>query len=409
MEYFIARSAVFNSELKVFGYELAFRSGFAAVYNDHADEMENEAASSRVISESFLSIGMDALTYGKLGFTNFSANLLRNDVARLFPSSQLALQINSEALNDPELVAKISALKKEKYTIMLTDYQPEFDYGNLLSLIDIVRVDREKLPAEIMRAVPGKVPVRCLLKNVHTMEELMEAQGHGYSYFQGDFFSRPFVLAGREISGYKLNYMQMLREVRQQDVDLDKIEAIIKRDISLSYKLLRLINSAAFGLRREVQSIRQALVLLGSEEIRKWITLIAMSNMGEEKPDELVKSSLFRARFCEQIGISAGLRDRTPDLFLMGMFSLIDAFVDKPMAEVMDSLPLAADIKATLLGKETEISSVYQFVIAYESGDWETVFTVTEKLGVDDRTIPKIFMEAHKWVSAVFDAASETK
>ena len=192
--------------------------------------------------------------------------------------------------------------------------------------------------------------IKLLAEKVETKEEFDQAAEMGYTCFQGYFFSKPVIISGKDIPGFKLTYLQMLQEINSPEMDFRKIEDLIKREVSVSYKLLRYINSAFFGLRRKVESIRQALALLGERNIKKWISLIALSSMGEDKPMELAASSLIRAQFCESLAPKMGMRDREHDLFLMGLFSMIDAIIDRPMAEILDELSISEDIKVALSG-----------------------------------------------------------
>ena len=194
----------------------------------------------------------------------------------------------------------------------------------------------------------------------------------------------------------------MLQEINSPEMDFRKIEDLIKREVSVSYKLLRYINSAFFGLRRKVESIRQALALLGERNIKKWISLIALSSMGEDKPMELAASSLIRAQFCESLAPKMGMRDREHDLFLMGLFSMIDAIIDRPMAEILDELSISEDIKVALSGGENRFRDVYETILAYEKGDWEQFSVLATKLGLDEAEVPNFHFNSVELTNQIF-------
>jgi len=180
-------------------------------------------------------------------------------------------------------------------------------------------------------------------------------------------------------------------------LDFHHLEGLIKREISISYKLLRYINSSYFGLRSEISSILQAMVLLGEKEIKKWISLVVLATMGEDKPEELVLQAIIRARFCESAAPHARLGSRGEDLFLMGMFSLLDALLDKPLPDILADIPIAKDVKEALLGGENRLRNVYQCIVNYETGDWDKLCGQLDKLGMDEATVSRLYSSAVEW------------
>jgi EAL and modified HD-GYP domain-containing signal transduction protein len=304
---------------------------------------------------------------------------------------------------DEEVIAVCRKLKELGYLLALDDFVFDQTMRPLIDLADIIKVDflstdRDQRAALIAQINPRRV--RFLAEKVETDEEAENARHLGYSLFQGYFYSRPKIIQGRDVPGYKLNYLQLLREAMQQDLSLDKMEQIVSRDVSLAYKLLRFINSAAFSFRSRVQSIHHALVLMGVREIRKWVSLVALTGLGKDKSEELVVGSLIRARFCELVASRVGLGHRSSDLFLMGMFSMIDAFLDRPMQEALATLPLDDDIKIALLGGKNRCRDVYELTLAYERGDWEGLSQHTTVLNLVEEEVPQLYLQsvelAHK-------------
>jgi len=282
-------------------------------------------------------------------------------------------------------------------------YQPEFD--PLLDLADIVKVDFLATPeaerAQIMRRLRSK-HVRFLAEKVETLADYEMAMDLGYDYIQGYFFSKPDVVAGRDIPGYKLNYLMALREINQPDIDIDVLERIIRKDTSLSFKLLRLINSAFFGLRHKIRSIRYALVLLGYDELRKWGSLLALTGMGDDKPNELAVLSTVRAHFCELVAQRVGMQSEHTDIYLMGLFSLVDAFLDQPMARILHNLPIAEDAKDALLGKPSRYAPIYQLVLAYEGANWRRFDELAAQIGLPESSGPRIYSQALQAADQIF-------
>ena len=275
----------------------------------------------------------------------------------------------------------------------------------LIDIVDIIKVDfrisnhRER--EEILH-LAGDRNIKFLAEKIETHDEFESAKEMGFSYFQGFFFSKPRIISGSEIPGYKHKYLEILRQINDPNLDFDTLEHVVKRDLSITYKLFKFINSAAFGFQVRIQSIRQALTLLGMNEFRKWVSLVALSEMGADKTEELLVSSMMRAKFCEFIAIKIHKKERSADLFLMGMFSHIDAFIDKPMNSIIDELPLSGEVKAALSGGDNEFRDVLEIIIAYEKGCWDCVLALLKKFDINEKDIPEIYGNSVDWVNKIF-------
>lgn len=398
MKVFVARQPIFDKQQKVFGYELLYRLG----YDNYYDELDGDRATADVIANSFLLIGIEALTGGKRAFINFSKNLLKSEVAINLPKELVAIEILEDVQVDEEVIAACRKLKQYGYPLVLDDFVFKAEFEPLIDLADIIKVDFLNTPAEIRRELVRRFrtnKLSMLAEKVETREAFEEALEIGYTYFQGYFFSKPVILSGRDISGYKLNYFQVLQEVNRPEPDFDRLESVIKRDVSLSYMLLKYINSAAYGFRTKINSIKHALVMLGLKEVKKWVSLIVLRGMGEDKPDEIMTSSIIRAKFGELIAPMLGLKEQSPDIFLMGMFSMLDAIVDRPMSEVLADLPISEEIKKALLGNRNTYRDVYELIVSYEKGDWGEFFKHVAGFGLDETEIPRLYLESLEWAN----------
>lgn len=401
MNIFVARQPILDRRKELFGYELLFRQ---ESYADFAAST-TDSATSTVLTNSFFLIGMDTLTSGKRGFINFTRNLLLNDIVTTFPKDQVAVEILETVTPDREIISACRRLKEAGYLLVLDDfvYTPAFD--PLLDWVDILKIDFLATPPQERKQVVRRLRrkhLRFLAEKVETLADFEMAMELGYTYAQGFFFSKPDVVAGRDIPGYKLNYLYALREINQPDVDIDILEQIIRRDTSLSYKLLRLINSAFFGLRHEIKSIRHALMLLGVDELRKWGSLLALSGMGEDKPHELAVLSTVRARFCELVAKKIGMESEHTDAYLMGLFSLVDAFMDQPMAQVLADLPIGEPTKAALLGLPSRYTPIYQLALAYETANWSRVDALATRLGLAQSSAPDLYRQSVQAANQIF-------
>lgn len=401
MQAFIARQPIFDRGLRVYGYELLFRSSLENVFS-HPDV---DHASSKTIADSFFLLGIETITQGKKAFVNFTRDVLLRDYVSLLPKELTVVELLETVEPDAEVIAACRKLKAAGYLLALDDFVYEERYAPLMALVDIIKVDvlatnpEEQQSLIDQLACPG---LSFLAEKVETREVFQQAMEMGYAYFQGYFFSRPEIMTGRDVPGFKLYYLRILQEIHQPELNFKQLEEIIKRDMSLSYKLLRYINSAYFGRRNQVTSIKQALALLGEKEVKKWASLVVLVSMAEDKPEELVTQALVRAKLCESLAASAGLGHRVEDLFIMGMFSLIDAILDRELAEVLEELPIASDIKVALLDGDNSLHKVYQYVLAYENADWKKLSAQASSLGTDESLLPQLHFDAIQWVNESF-------
>ncbi|MBA3440542.1 MAG: HDOD domain-containing protein [Pyrinomonadaceae bacterium] len=398
MQAFIARQPIFDRNQRVYAYELLFRSSLENVFSNP----DVDHASSKTIADSFFLLGFENITQGKKAFVNVTREVLLRDYISLLPKELTVVELLESVEPDAEVIAACRLLKAKGYLLALDDFVYHEGFDPLIALVDIIKVDflatdLEEQQSLIERlACPG---LSFLAEKVETREVFQQALEMGYAYFQGYFFSRPEVVTGRDVPGFKLHYLQILQEIHQPELNFKQLVEIIKRDMSLSYKLLRYINSAYFGRRTQVTSIKQALALLGEKEVKKWATLIVLVSMAQDKPEELVIQAIVRAKLCESLAASAGLAHRVEDLFIMGMFSLIDAILDRELAEILNDLPIAGDIKAALLDGNNSLHNVYQYVLAYEDADWEQLSMHASKLGTDENLLPQLYIDAINWAS----------
>lgn len=389
---YIARQPIFDGKLQVYAYELLHRSGS----DNYCLETDGDRASSEVISNSLFVFGLDKLTRGRKAYINFTAKLLEDEVPSVLPPDRVVVELLESVNPCEKLFAACRKLKQAGYQLALDDFTYREDFCTLLDLADIVKVDflqtRGRARKEIIERInrPGMI---YLAEKVESKEDLAEAVELGYTYYQGFFFSKPEIMAERDIPASKLAYLRVLQALSRPEIDYQQVENLFKSDFSLSYKLLKLINSAAFHFSGEISSIRQALTLLGQRELVKWFSLLVVKNIGENKPDELIVTAICRARFCELLATPAGLKQRSSDLFLLGLFSLAEAVFDQPLEKILKDLPLAPDIKGALLGEEGPMTVLYQLVLSYEQGNFTKTNELASRLGLDDKKVAGYYLK----------------
>ncbi len=391
----------------MYAYELLFRSSLENIFN-HADL---DHASNKVALDSFFILGIDTITGGKRAFINATRGMLVNGYIALLPREMAVVEILETVEPDPEVLAACQKLKKAGYLIALDDFVDEERYRPLVALADIIKIDflatkKDEQKALVERFAPRGIQLAA--EKLETREAFQEAMQMGYSYFQGYFFSKPVIISGKEIPGFKLNYLRILQEIQRPHLDYEKLEEIMKTEMSLSYKLLRYINSAFFGWRVEIRSIKHALVMLGESDFKRWASFISLSNMAKDKPNELVFQAILRGRYLEVLAPAVRFSERAQDLFLMGIFSLIDAIIDRPLLDVLADMPIAEDIKAALMGEKGQLRDIFELMLSYEQGNWDLFSELAAKNRIEENEIPPLYRKALEWATQSFSAAQTT-
>jgi len=398
---FVARQPILTTDEKVFGYELLFRDGI----EDFFRSSDSDAASRSTLNTSML-LGLDVLCDGRRAFVNCTRDILLKDYVTLLPPGQTVVEVLETVPADELVVAACRRLKEAGYMIALDDFALNDPREALTELADIIKVDlRATANADAAAMVKRYGPWRCrlLAEKVETREEFVASQKAGFLYFQGYFFRRPEILTAHEIRANQLNYLRMLTAVSQPELDVRAIENLVKGEASLCYRLLRYLNSAAFGFGSEIHSVRHALSILGEKEVRRWIRLVASLGAGHGKSSDLVLAALVRARFCELLSpkVQEKIQHEDSDLFLMGMLSLMDTILEIPMRRVLDHIPIDQECKAVLLGMTGRLQPFYQLMLAQESGEWTAVKKLTTALHLGQSDVATAYWQAMQWARQV--------
>lgn len=400
MQIFMARQPIFTADGAVYGYELLYRDGLAAFQSDDPD-----AASLQVSDGSAFWSDLDTITGGKRAFVSFTRDALLHGFEKLVPPQSLVVEVLEDVAPDDEVVSTCFALKAAGYTLAVDDFVLHGDHAPLLELADIVKADFLQMSDVERRAVPH-LPncghVAYLAEKVEHPDEFRLGVDAGYSYFQGSFFAKPSLMRGARVGSAGLNHLRILHEVNAPAIDFDRLEWLIRPEVSLVYKILRLVNSAWIGLRCRIDSVKRALLMLGERGVRRWLSLIVLADVCKAKPMELVRTSAARAFFCEAVG-AVKWPGHEQDLFLLGLFSLVDAILDSPMDRAIRDLPLSTLVADTLLGRETSYRQVYELAVTYERAEWPTVDRCASSLGLTEAQVAGSYfraLERATWATA---------
>ena len=394
MDIFLARQPIFNRNQHVVGYELLHRS----CSKNYFMGIDGDLATSELISNAFLDIGIDKITRGKRAFINFTRKLLEDETALFLPKNSVAIEILEDVEPENTVLDACKKLKKLGYTLVLDDCDFTNNCEEFLDLVDIVKIDFQRVKIQNKAGISSFFSGRdnkMLAEKVETVKDYNMAMDYGFDLMQGYFFCKPVVLSSKGMPANKLQSMRLLQEIYKQEMDFDKIEKLIKEDASLSYKLLRCINSLAYATRFKISSIRQAMALLGQKEMIKWASLACLHSLSSDKPDELLITAIARARFCETMALEAKLEGKSSEYFIIGLFSLLDTFLDRPMEEILEELPLMEEIKEALLLFPNEYRVPLDIFLLYERGYFDEAFELAVKeYELDDVTVMRSYLSA---------------
>ena len=399
MDVYVARQPIFNRRKRIYGYELLFRDGMVNAFPD----VDGDAATSRVLSTSFLSNGIEQITGRKKAFINFTEKMITEKIPAMFPKKTIMVEILEDIEPNAAVVTACREMAKQGYNLVLDDFIFKPEMKPLLELTRIVKFDFRASSIEEIKASIKELAayhVKLLAEKIETHEEFQQALNMGFDYFQGYFFSKPEILKRRDISPSRITLLSIMSEANREDFRMTELEKFVLRDLSINYKLMRYINSAYFGMFKRVSSVKQTIVLLGMKEIRRFLSLIAMAQLVSGKPDELIRASLIRARLCENLGKGATGKDGS-ELFTLGLFSFIDAILDDEMGNILEKLPLSENIKKALTGEGGELADYLTLASCYEIGDWAKVASLAAKIGLNEEKAPEFYMDAVAWADSV--------
>jgi EAL and modified HD-GYP domain-containing signal transduction protein len=399
----VARQPILDLRQQVVGYELLYRAEAA----DRAYSGGTTHASARVLSDALVGMGLETLTDGRPAFLNLSREVLLSDASSLLDPQAVVLEVLEDVRVTPEVTAMCRSLSERGYTLALDDFVPGSDAEALLPFATYVKLDVLTLPRQTLADhAPGLLArgLTLLAEKVETPKMLADARALGCTLFQGYYFCRPHTMAVRTLSATQVTQMRLLAALLQPNASIPQIEDLLKHDASLTYRVLRCVNSAGFGLHREIQSIREALLLVGLDQVRKWTSLWALAGLNRG-PAELATMTVLRARTCEMLGQALGHADRGASYFLLGLCSLLDALLQHPMPHVIADLPLAAEIRDALVGTGNPARQALDAVVLYERGGFDEAAAITAVLGLDAGVLPTAYADALGWAHGLQSAA----
>ncbi|OMP67581.1 EAL and HDOD domain-containing protein [Domibacillus epiphyticus] len=412
MDIFLARQPIFDKKEQVHAYELLYRNGKMNAF----PEIDMDQATIEVLIHSFVTIGVEKIANGHPCFINFTENLLERNIAEHFNPQHVVVEILEDVPITSSLIEIARELKWKGFSIALDDFILNKDfhlYDELFMLTKYIKVDflyatREER-YEIEQLVKNKYPhISLLAEKVETREQFEEAKCAGYELFQGYFFSKPQIIQAADIPPNVAPYFHVINLLQREQPEIDEVVSVIERDVSLSYSLLKLINSPALRTRSKIKSIKQAIMMLGFIELKKWLYVLALREGRNDRSGNtkaLMDSSLFRAKACELMAKDTDAGNAS-EFFLAGMFSLIDALLKRPVTEILKHMPLSDDVYSTLLGNKTNITPYLELAIAMDEVDWDAMQELMTKLKFDEKSITRYYSEARQWANKLNESST---
>lgn len=393
---FIARQPILEISGDVHAYELLHRSGPSGGFSG----IDPSQATIDVLRTAFLSAPLESLTGGHLAFINVPEELLVQDFIAVIPPDTAVIEILETVRPSPRVIAAVRTLKASGHLIALDDFEGHENWAPLVEMADYIKVDFMLTgPGERAQILerwkrPG---LRFLAEKVETRADQQEALAAGYDLFQGYFFCKPEISSQRELPRSRQSYLLLLQALSCSQPDLVHVESIIQHELSLTAGLLRYLNSAAFGVRQEITSIRQALIHLGERPLKRWGTLIAMARLGENQPVELLRTSLIRAKFGEDLAELQEPKANPLRAFLAGLFSSIDALLGMPMENAIDALGLDSELRKAILGNDSREALYLCLALSLEQGEWTKADEYCKALDLDLAYVQTLFTQAIAW------------
>lgn len=397
---YVARQPIVDTSQQLYAYELLFRDGEKNCFpNISPDE-----ATSRILAASHLNVGLEAVTNGALAFINFHTDTLLHRFPTSLDPKNVVIEITETVDVSDDLVEACQQINAQGYRLALDDYDLEEKWQVLLPLISIVKFDITTVTDEQIReAVPllKAHNIKLVAERVETKEQFHYYRQLGFDYFQGYFFARPEVIRHRKMSSSAVNMLELLKESTAAELNIENINTILERDVSLSYLLLRFINNPTVNKRNEITSLKHAMTFMGEQEVRKFIALLSLANLSDGQPGEILSMSLVRARFCELILVAMKDQSKPNSGFLTGMLSLIDTLMEQEMRELVNKLPLPADVSGALCGENNHLKQCLQLANAFERGQWGKVRVISTRFGLTQKQLHETYINALSWAAAL--------
>lgn len=397
---FIARQPILDRDKEIFAYELFFRDGKKNCYPD----VERDEATTKLIAKNYQTLNLDDISCSKKSFISFQSETLMSGLPTSLDPENVVVELLAGQHEDSNLLDMCKHVKTMGYKIALEDSHLTPKWNEFLPYVDMLKVNSNNenldfVAKNVNRFIDANVQL--IADKVETQQSFSIFKDMGFDYFQGYFFARPESVSNDNLPTSKLTLVELMGASSSESFDVESINSVIEHDVGLSYMLLRFINNPMINKRYKITSLRHALNYMGEVEIKKFIALLALANLSDNKPLELLHLSLVRAKFCDLVGTEKNIGSNPPTAFLVGLFSMLDALLDQKMEVLIEKLPLVDEVKDALCGSQNDLSMYLMLVKAFESGNWLKVIRIAKILEIDQKLLHSLFNEAILWGNGV--------
>ena len=397
---YVARQPIFDVNLDVYAYELLFRDGDKNCFPD----INPDEATSKILTSTHLTVGLEEITGGKVAFINFHRESLMYRFPTSLDASKVIIEILESVEVDEALIKACKHIRGLGYHLALDDFDADEKWRPFLPFVNVVKFDIREMPEARIRALVPDMKahnIKLVAEKVETYQEFERYRDMGFDYFQGYFLARPEIVRHKGLRVSKLAMLELMAVSGVHNFDFDKINNVIEKDVSLTYLLLRFINNPLHNKRYQIKSLRHALTYLGEVEVKKFISLVALANLNDSNPSELLQQALVRAKFCEFLSVALNEQENPPTGFLTGLLSLLDAMMRQPMEELLAKVPIDDSVKNALFGKPGKLRDCLVLVKQMEIARWGAIKAFAEKHKIRQQLIHGFYNEALKWANTV--------
>lgn len=394
---YIARQPIFNKEMDIYGYELLYRSNF----NSSSFGEANPTNATATILSDLFETGIDQIVDGTKAFINFDYDFILSDTIELIDPNSLVIEVLENVIVDHKLYERLRELKALGYRIALDDFAENYDEYQLVSIADIIKYDiiltpLDTIGTEIKKAREQKKII--LAEKIETEEEFLKAKQMGFLLFQGYFFSKPSIISkANNKRSTQASYARLINEVKKEEPSYQVLAEVIKTDVNLAYRLMKIISTK--HSEELMDSIKKALLYMGFKEIERWVNILMLRELSNEKPIELLKLSLIRTNFGEYIATNSIYKRRKSEVSMMCLFSTLDAMLDMPMKEALSEIAVTDNIKTALIHDNGELSPIWKLIRCYEIGDWENARKISNIIEFDEKRLAQGYLKALKYAN----------
>lgn len=396
-EVFVGRQPIYDRELGVYGYELLFRSGEA---NNADDVTSADGATSQTIVNTFIEIGLEKIVGRRYAFINLTESFFLEEDKLPISPKQVILEVLEDIPVTDKLIEAVKRLHKQGFIIALDDYIYSPAHKPLIEMAEIIKIDLMAMSRkELIEHVKILKPFnkKLLAEKIETLDEFDLCMDLGFDYFQGYFLSKPRIIKSTTLPQNKLAIMNILSLLQDSDSDIDDIDEAISSDVAMSYKILKLMNSAFFNFSNKIESVKQALLLIGRKKLNSWASMTAMSKL-DDQPSEMIRIAMTRAKMCELLAEQAGLKP-VENFFTTGLFSALDILMQSSLEALLKPLPISDELREAVINKEGIMGEALICTLAYEKSDWKNV--KFQNLSENEIYITNV--EAVSWANMVME------